>query len=225
MRWLLNANFVTLAAVLYICCFVNFDRIISRYNVEHSKEVSGNGVCLDIKYLEELGAESIPALVWFQQSSQNSCKAGEAEAAASRLIRDLNADWGNWRSRTLRKYALKKEVSHFDFKIAAGHWSTRQIVSTQTRSGSPVCPFCKAATRKAMRRWALASAATPRIIVPAGKRTEADAASFSVLVKKRLSCRSKSGNSRAGNGCVSRLVCLVRLRCFGTATISRCRFQ
>ncbi|TAL34593.1 MAG: DUF4173 domain-containing protein, partial [Alphaproteobacteria bacterium] len=36
--WLINMNVLALAATLYACCFVNFDRLIADYNVRHAKE-------------------------------------------------------------------------------------------------------------------------------------------------------------------------------------------
>ena len=46
--WLLSANLLTLSATLYACCFINFAALIARYNVDHSFEMSGHGVALDI---------------------------------------------------------------------------------------------------------------------------------------------------------------------------------
>jgi hypothetical protein len=110
--WLLNANFVTLLAVLYFCCFVNFDSIISRYNVRNCREMTGKGVSLDIRYLEQLGVESIPALIWYRQNTADPGKAVVAHWTAYRLAGDLENDLNHWRAWTFRKYVLKKEVSH-----------------------------------------------------------------------------------------------------------------
>ena len=111
--WLLNANFVTLLSVLYICCFINFDSIISRYNVRNCREVSGNGVSLDIRYMEQLGVESIPALIWYQRNLRDPSKAAAAYWAVHRLAGQLDHDLNHWRAWTFRKYILKREVPHF----------------------------------------------------------------------------------------------------------------
>ncbi|WP_348631738.1 DUF4173 domain-containing protein [Mesorhizobium sp. M1D.F.Ca.ET.234.01.1.1] len=61
-EWLLSANLLTLSAALYACCFVNFAALIANYNVDHSLEMTGQGVPLDIWYVRSLGAGAFPAL-------------------------------------------------------------------------------------------------------------------------------------------------------------------
>ena len=109
--WLLNANFLTLVSVLYVCCFLNFDRTISWYNVQNCKEISGKSVVLDIHYLERLGIESIPALIWFHHNTKGAPKATEAHLAANRLMHNLNQDSKNWKAWTLRRHILRKELA------------------------------------------------------------------------------------------------------------------
>jgi len=60
--WLITANAITLAIVLYGCCFLNAPWLIAHYNVEHSKEVSGTGQNLDLRYVESLGPQAYAAL-------------------------------------------------------------------------------------------------------------------------------------------------------------------
>ena len=43
-KWLLTANFLTLSATLYACCYINFAGLIADYNVDHSLEMSGQGI-------------------------------------------------------------------------------------------------------------------------------------------------------------------------------------
>ncbi|TPL38930.1 DUF4173 domain-containing protein [Mesorhizobium sp. B2-4-6] len=61
-EWLLSANLVTLSATLYACCFVNFAATIANYNVDHSLEMTGKGVPLDIWHIRSLGPSALPAL-------------------------------------------------------------------------------------------------------------------------------------------------------------------
>ena len=61
-EWLIRANLITLTATLYICSLVNFAAIIADYNVDHSREVSGKGVTVDINYLFQLGPQALPAI-------------------------------------------------------------------------------------------------------------------------------------------------------------------
>ena len=49
--WLVTANAISLALVLYGCCFINAPRLVASYNVEHSRENGGTGPNLDLQYL------------------------------------------------------------------------------------------------------------------------------------------------------------------------------
>lgn len=60
--WLVGANLISLAMTLYLCCFVNFPRVIADYNVDHSREISGQGQLLDKEYLLTLGPHVVPSL-------------------------------------------------------------------------------------------------------------------------------------------------------------------
>ncbi|WP_249119038.1 MULTISPECIES: DUF4173 domain-containing protein [unclassified Bradyrhizobium] len=60
--WLIRANLITLTATLYVCSLVNFPAIIANYNVDHSREVSGKGLTVDINYLFHLGPQALPAI-------------------------------------------------------------------------------------------------------------------------------------------------------------------
>jgi hypothetical protein len=60
--WLLSANAISLALVLYGCCFLNAPWVVAYYNVEHCREVGGTGPNLDLQYLASLGPQSLPPL-------------------------------------------------------------------------------------------------------------------------------------------------------------------
>ena len=57
--WLLSANAMALALVLYGCCFLNAPRLVATYNVEHCRKISGTGPDLDMEYLVSLGSAQI----------------------------------------------------------------------------------------------------------------------------------------------------------------------
>ena len=61
-EWLIRANVVTLTATLYVCSLVNFSAVIGDYNVDHSREVTGKGIQVDMNYLLHLGPQALPAL-------------------------------------------------------------------------------------------------------------------------------------------------------------------
>ena len=60
--WLVTANAISLALVLYGCCFINAPRLVASYNVEHSRENGGTGPNLDLRYLASLGPQVLPSV-------------------------------------------------------------------------------------------------------------------------------------------------------------------
>jgi Domain of unknown function (DUF4173) len=59
--WLVSANAISLAIVLYGCCFLNVPWLVAYYNVEHCREVGGSGPTLDMDYLKSLNnADTLP---------------------------------------------------------------------------------------------------------------------------------------------------------------------
>ncbi|KAB1072348.1 DUF4153 domain-containing protein [Methylobacterium planeticum] len=60
--WLIGANGLTLATVLYACAFCNFGAFISVYNLAHSREITGTGGPFDVQYAMSFGPQAIPAI-------------------------------------------------------------------------------------------------------------------------------------------------------------------
>jgi hypothetical protein len=60
--WLVTANAVSLALVLYGCCFIDAPQLVASYNVEHSRENGGSGPHLDLRYLAALGPQALPSI-------------------------------------------------------------------------------------------------------------------------------------------------------------------
>src|SRR5262249_14566862 len=107
-KWLFCANLSALSATLYACCFVNFAALIARYNVEHSFEMTGQGVPLDIGYLRELGPQALPAIdellagrnaLYTQQLDYLAAARADTEAWFRR-------EQESWRAWTLRDWRL-----------------------------------------------------------------------------------------------------------------------
>lgn len=110
-EWLLSANLLTLSATLYACCYVNFAATIANYNVDHSFEMTGQGVPLDAWYVRSLGASAFPALDRFIAHQAS------APAANEPCRRDLaighagdeaayRAEQKNWRAWSFRDWRL-----------------------------------------------------------------------------------------------------------------------
>jgi len=104
--WLLNANVLTAAAVLYAGCFVNFDRVIAEYNVEHCKESGGGGVALDVGYLHELGPDALPALRRVTPLLPPGERRDASVLYADGLEQELREELADWRGWTLRRSRL-----------------------------------------------------------------------------------------------------------------------
>jgi hypothetical protein len=104
--WLVNANAVTLLAVLYVCSFINFDGLIADFNVRHCKEVRGEGVPIDVEYLEGLGPEALPALIWLDRKLGECPQRQAILDAVLHLQQRLYQDMKNWRGWTQRRHML-----------------------------------------------------------------------------------------------------------------------
>jgi hypothetical protein len=106
--WLLGVNLLTLSATLYACSFVNFAALIANYNVDHSYEMTGQGVALDHFYLRSLGPAAFPAIdrlldrrdlagtdAWIMLSAMR-------QSAENRYLETQQ----DWRAHTLRGWRL-----------------------------------------------------------------------------------------------------------------------
>jgi hypothetical protein len=97
-NWLIATNAISLTLTLYICCFVNFPLLIANYNVTHSRELSGEGVYLDTRYLLSLGPHAIPALdryIQFRQDIRQSTTMTCANNLAQKHLEKMK-DWRAW---------------------------------------------------------------------------------------------------------------------------------
>jgi hypothetical protein len=71
--WLIVANLATLTLALYVCCFINFPLLVGNYNVDHSRDMGGAGVTLDVSYLVSLGPQALPALGRYIKKGGSDC--------------------------------------------------------------------------------------------------------------------------------------------------------
>lgn len=108
-EWLLSANLLTLSATLYACCFINFAATIANYNVDHSLEMTGQGITLDAWYLRSLGPGAFPALDRFFDHQGKTPAAGAVRELEG--LRASDEDWyrtvqQNWRAWSFRDWRL-----------------------------------------------------------------------------------------------------------------------
>jgi hypothetical protein len=108
-------NLATLALLACICAFINFPYVIAIYNVDHSKEVSGNGLALDVNYLVGLGPQAVPAIDRYLAALPNSTPLlfNRSPLAWNRdqLIKRQLAELDSWRAWSFRGYRLKQYVA------------------------------------------------------------------------------------------------------------------
>jgi hypothetical protein len=104
--WLVNVNALTTLVVLYACSFVNFDGLIAGFNVRHCKEIRGEGVPIDLAYLESLGPDTLPALIWLARELKDPVKSRKVHNVILNLRVELRQELGNWRGWTFRRHRL-----------------------------------------------------------------------------------------------------------------------
>jgi hypothetical protein len=105
--WLLSANAISLALVLYGCCFFNAPWLVAYYNVEHCREVGGSGPNLDMGYLTSLGSpQTLPPI----EAHLKQFPAVRLLSTAYRESPDRHflSHPGNWRAWTFRRWRLER---------------------------------------------------------------------------------------------------------------------
>jgi hypothetical protein len=110
--WLIDVNLATAFVVLYVCCFVNFPRVIAEYNVSHGRMVAECPV-FDKDYIRSLGPEVIPTLDALKQKTAGKCSA-EADPYFTRSNLALSHrvtmyDWRAWSHRGWRLQQYLKD--------------------------------------------------------------------------------------------------------------------
>ena len=127
--WLLNINGASLLIVLMMCTFINLGSMIAQFNVQHCKEVNGKGPALDLKYLEEIGTASLPALSWFQRKGNPyNYKISKSLTLERSLRNTLNRELKEWRTWTFRSYRLS-QTSGAGRHLKASNNSSRWMIA------------------------------------------------------------------------------------------------
>jgi hypothetical protein len=111
--WLLSANAVLLALVLYGCCFINAPWLVAYYNVEHCREVTGTGPKLDLQYLTSLGLETLPPI----EARVMEFPGVFVYSLGLRLNRDQDyfSHSGHWRAWSFRAWRLQRYFANKDW--------------------------------------------------------------------------------------------------------------
>lgn len=112
-QWLLSMNAIALGLVLHGCGFVDFRNFLATYNIEHSREVSGNGVPLDTQYLCSLGPYALPAInaLLASDASRRLLYRSRLKHCASDNARLHQTRMNDWRAWSYRGWRLMQKIS------------------------------------------------------------------------------------------------------------------
>ena len=106
--WLVASNLVALTIVLYASAMLDLGFYIARFNVEHSRELTGQDLSIDLDYLRLLGPSAVPALDrLIPRLNQGSPSWANAVAIRSELVGELLDRPGDWRGWSWRAQRLK----------------------------------------------------------------------------------------------------------------------
>ncbi|MCQ8782381.1 DUF4173 domain-containing protein [Aurantimonas sp. CSK15Z-1] len=118
-RWLVAANLTVLGVVFAGSCFIDTNAMIARFNVKHSRELTGQGMPLDISHFGSLGPSAIPALDDYLDhllagepralpDGFARSRALQARNLRDRLARAYLARSGDWRNWSFRRWRLSQ---------------------------------------------------------------------------------------------------------------------
>lgn len=106
--WLISANAISLALVLYACCFINAPQLVAFYNLEHSRENGGTGPKLDLRYLASLGPQALPPV----EAYVNKIPALWPIARDTRHSYEIQRLSANWRGSGFRAWRLDRYLAN-----------------------------------------------------------------------------------------------------------------
>lgn len=109
--WLLAANAVSLAIILYGSCLINVPQAVAAYNVAHCREAGGTGPSLDSKYLSSLGRQVLPVI----EPHLRQIPALWYVASGLRFHQEFGENqrrWNNWRAWSFRAWRLQRYLAN-----------------------------------------------------------------------------------------------------------------
>ncbi|WP_349961127.1 DUF4173 domain-containing protein [Rhizobium sp. ZPR3] len=107
-EWLIALSSAMLVVTLYAAALIDIPAFIARFNVAHSREISGEGIVLDLDYLSTLGPAAIPALDTYLISLPADTEARKVREALFWQHVGRSHDWRSWTYRDARLDAYLK---------------------------------------------------------------------------------------------------------------------
>ena len=104
-RWLIRTSMLAVIAAVWSLSVINLDNMIARYNIAHSREVTGRGLPLDVRYItKNLSVYALPAM--FAENGPWRNDPVRMAYAASR-IREALSYYKGWRQWSWRAWQLR----------------------------------------------------------------------------------------------------------------------
>jgi hypothetical protein len=122
--WLISANLLALALVIYGCGLVNVPYVIASYNVAHSRDIAGNGPPLDLTYLLSLGPQAIPAIDAYIAARPGSLTWLVVMRERDVLAKAHRVAMSDWRARSFRGWRLERYLEEEARRRAAADDAT-----------------------------------------------------------------------------------------------------
>ncbi len=127
-RWLLNANALAAAFVLYPCCFINFDGMIADFNVRHCREGGGPGSALDLEYFRALGTTALAPFDEIRprvgREPGTEWRRTQAAEVSADLHCQLAQEQSDWRAWTFRRARAVKAIERQETLVRARQQSS-----------------------------------------------------------------------------------------------------
>ncbi len=112
-RWFTRRAAALAALIVFACCFIPFDSIITQYNARYCVERTGDkdGQSFYVPYHESLGPDALPAMIDLLPTVKNPTKAAEISDAIFRLKAKLAASQSTWHGWTWTNQRLSDAIN------------------------------------------------------------------------------------------------------------------
>lgn len=110
-NWLVIANLISLTAVLYGCCFLNFEGTIARYNLQ--RVMTNPQHKLDKHYLVDLGPKALPPLLAIADSDPGLYQRLNGDKTVEKILfkaRHHQENWRGWSWRYHQAFSLAEKA-------------------------------------------------------------------------------------------------------------------
>jgi Domain of unknown function (DUF4173) len=126
--WLVNGNILAALAVLGVCTYIDLGEMAARWNVRHAQEVGGEGVHLDLCYLNNLDGSALLPLASLEQRANLEPSFKQrvtlVRQQAQQRVVDRQAEKGGWRWRDAQRLAELRRFSLKNLGIPKGYYVT-----------------------------------------------------------------------------------------------------